>query len=178
MFGKTDLIDSLSRDLGRTRDKRDALASEVTALTAEIAVLEARISTENDRRERERAANEIDVVKNRLKVQYLALMPIIAGMRDATQAAAAIAPDAQELDDILMVIATEVGNAIDRLSSDLGKRIDVLRAGHAVPELTAPNNHPSRLPQDNDRIFRLPEWLPRKKPTKDPLEHQCSTAAA
>jgi hypothetical protein len=33
MFGKNDLVDNLSRDLGRARDKRDALASHVTTLT-------------------------------------------------------------------------------------------------------------------------------------------------
>ena len=63
MFGKSDLLDSLSRGLARTRDKRDALASEVTTLTAEIAVLEARLSGETDRRERERAASEIERIK-------------------------------------------------------------------------------------------------------------------
>jgi hypothetical protein len=177
MFGKTDLIDSLSRDLGRTRDRRDALASEVTTLTAEIAVLEARISAENDRRERERAANEIEAVKKRLNAQYLALVPVITGMREVTQAAAAIAPDAQELDDILMVIATEVGNAIDRLSSDLDGRIEVLRVGHAAPEL-APSKNDSSGVQDNDRVLHLPEWLRGGKPTKHPIEQQCSTVAA
>ena len=60
MFGKTDPLETLNRDLARSRDKRDACASEVTTLTAEIAVLEARISAENDRRERERVATEIE----------------------------------------------------------------------------------------------------------------------
>jgi hypothetical protein len=55
MFGKSDLADSLNRDLARARDKRDALASGVATLTAQIAELEARLSAENDRRERERA---------------------------------------------------------------------------------------------------------------------------
>jgi hypothetical protein len=178
MFGKKDLIDSLGRDLGRSRDRRDALASEVTTLTAEIAVLEARISAENDRRVRERAANEIEAVKNRVNIEYLALGSVIAGMRDATQAAAAIVPEAQELDDILMMITNEVGIAIDRLSSDLQGRIAGLRAGHAAPELSAPNKDFSALPQDNDPTLQLPEWLPRNKPTKEPVEHQCSTAAA
>jgi hypothetical protein len=52
MFGKSDLADSLNRDLARARDKRDALASGVATLTAQIAELEARLSAENDRRER------------------------------------------------------------------------------------------------------------------------------
>jgi BMFP domain-containing protein YqiC len=39
MLGKSDVIDSLSRDLARARDKRDALTSGVTTLTAQIAEL-------------------------------------------------------------------------------------------------------------------------------------------
>ena len=50
MFGKNDFVDDLSRDLCRARDKRDALASHVTTLTAQITELEARLSAENDRR--------------------------------------------------------------------------------------------------------------------------------
>ena len=53
-------MDSLNRDLARARDKRDALASGVATLTVQIAELEASLSAENDRRERERAANEIE----------------------------------------------------------------------------------------------------------------------
>ena len=37
MFGKNGLVDNLSRDLDRARGKRDALASDVTTLTAQIA---------------------------------------------------------------------------------------------------------------------------------------------
>ena len=37
MFGKNDLVDNLSRNLDRTRGKRDALASDVTTLTGQIA---------------------------------------------------------------------------------------------------------------------------------------------
>src|SRR5215831_2031870 len=55
MFGKGDLVETFSRDIARARNKRDALASGVITLTAEIAVLEASLLTENDRRERERA---------------------------------------------------------------------------------------------------------------------------
>src|SRR5262249_33154120 len=54
MFGKSDPMNSLSRDLSRARDRRDALASHVTTLTAQITELEVRLSAENDRRERER----------------------------------------------------------------------------------------------------------------------------
>jgi predicted nucleic acid-binding Zn-ribbon protein len=67
MFGKSDLVDDLNRDLCRARDKRDALAFDVTTLSAQIAELEARLSAENDRRERERIEGEIEGLKERLK---------------------------------------------------------------------------------------------------------------
>ena len=174
MFGKSDLLDSLNRDLARSRDKRDARAAEVTTLTAEIAVLEAHISAENDRRERERAAAEIDTIKQRVKVQYLAFMPVVAGLRDATQTAAAIIADARELDELLLVVASEVGNALDGVLADLDGRIEALQAGQAAPELSPSANQSCELPQDNERVLRLPEWLPRKKA----IEDKCSTAAA
>src|SRR5215468_8514409 len=79
MFRKSDLIDSLSRELSHARDKRDALASHVTTLTAAIAELEARLSVENDRRERERVVSEIEGVKERLRDFYLAFAHAIAG---------------------------------------------------------------------------------------------------
>ena len=63
MFGKSDLVSTLSRDLARARDKRDALASDVTTLTAKA---------ENERRERERAASEIEGIKNQVRDRYLA----------------------------------------------------------------------------------------------------------
>lgn len=43
MFGKDDLVDNLTRDLDRVRGRRDALASEATTLTAQIAEIEARL---------------------------------------------------------------------------------------------------------------------------------------
>jgi hypothetical protein len=56
MLGKSGLVKILSRDLARARNRREALASDAITLIAEIAVLEASLLTENDRRERERAA--------------------------------------------------------------------------------------------------------------------------
>ena len=179
MFGKNDLVDGISRDLARARDKRDALASGVTTLTAQIAELEARLSAENDRRERERAAREVERIKKQVRDHYLAFAPVIAGIRDATEVAAAIVPEAREFNDLLLVIATEVANAIDGLLGDLDRRIEALRAGHAAPQLPPPLNRSPEMPQNNDRVLRLPEWLPRKKPAKkESAEDRCSTAAA
>ena len=63
MFGKRELIDSLSRDLTQARNKRDTFAASMSKLTAEIAELEARLSAETERLERERAALEIVAIK-------------------------------------------------------------------------------------------------------------------
>ncbi len=135
MFGKSDSVDNLNRDLSRARDKRDALASDIITLTAEIAVLEASLLTENDRRERERAASEIERIKKQVNDQYSAFVPTIAGIRGATEMAVAIVLRARELDELLIAIATEVDNAIGDLLSDLDRRIGALRVGQVAPEL-------------------------------------------
>jgi hypothetical protein len=57
VFGKRELVDTLKRDLGRARNKRDMLAACVNTLTAQIAELEARLSAETARQARERAAS-------------------------------------------------------------------------------------------------------------------------
>jgi hypothetical protein len=49
----------------------------------------------------------------------LALAPVIAGIRDATEMAAAIVPEAREFNDSLTMIAAEVTKAIDGLLCDL-----------------------------------------------------------
>ena len=178
MFGKTDLVDNLSRDLDRVRDKRDALASHVTTLTTQITELEARLSAENDRRERERAMGEIEGIKKQLTDHYLVFAPAIAGMCGATESARAIVPETHDLNKSLMIVATEVANAIDALLADLDRRIEALRAGHAAPQLSQSLSGSEELAQDNDRILRLPEWLPRRMLTnKESSEDRCSTAA-
>ena len=179
MFRKSDLIDNLSRELSHARDKRDALASHVTTLTSAIAELEARLSAENDRRERERVVGEIEGIKERLRDFYMAFAHAIAGMRDASVSARVIVPEAPELNNLLIGVATEVANTVDSLLTDLDRRIDALRTSQATPELPQSLNGSSELPQNDDRVFRLPEWLPRRELTKkETVENQCSTAAA
>ena len=87
MFGKRELVDSLNRDLVRARNKRDALASGMTRLTAQIGDLEVRLSAENERLERERAANEIAQIKKVVRDRSLAFSTATAGIRNATEAA-------------------------------------------------------------------------------------------
>jgi len=177
MFGKSDLADSLNRDLARARDKRDALASGVSTLTAQIAELEARLSAENDRRERERAANEIEGIKKQVRDRYRQFPSVIAGLHDATEKAVAIAPETSELNELLEVISAEVDKAVDGLLSDLDRRIEALRAGPGLPQPL--NGSPDELLQNNDRELGPPEWLPHSNPAKEEsAEDRCSAAAA
>jgi hypothetical protein len=93
--------------------------------------------------------------------------------------AAAIVPEGHAFNDLLPVIATEVANSIDGLLGDLDRRIELLRASHAAPELPQSLNGSPELPQNSDRVLRLPEWLPRRQSgKKESVEDRCRTAAA
>jgi hypothetical protein len=177
MFGKSDLVDSLSRELARARDKRDTLASDVTTLTSRIAELEARLAAENERRERERTASHIEEIKNRVKDHYLVFARVVAGIRDASEMAAAIVPEAHEFNESLTIITIEVTKTIDGLLGDLDRRIEALRPVQAAAELPQPLNASLRLVhasleqslndsaealQNSDDLPRLPDWLPRR----------------
>jgi phage shock protein A len=178
MFEKCDLVDSLNRNLARARSKRDALASGVATLTAQIAELETRLSAENERRERERAASDIEAIKKRVSDGHSAFAPAITRIRDATEVAAAIVPEARELKDLLDVIATEVANALDGLLGDLDRRIEAVRAGDAASELPQSVGGSPDLLQNGDHLHRLPEWLPRREPKKEELAGDQSRIAA
>jgi hypothetical protein len=184
MFRKTELVDSLNRDLTRARNKRDTLASSVTTLTGQITELEARLSVETARRERERAADEIVAIKKRVRDRYSAFAPVVAGLRNATEAAETVVPEAHELNELLDAIATEVAKSIDGLLCDLDMRIEAARAGTASPELAQSLTRSAESPQISDRVHRLREWLPHRKPAKEEAskeeatQDQCSTAAA
>jgi septal ring factor EnvC (AmiA/AmiB activator) len=140
-FQKRELVDSLNRDLTRARNKRDTLASGVTTLTAQIADLEVRLSAER-----------IVGIKNRVRDRYSALAPAIAGIRDATEAAAAFVPEAREVSEALDVTATEVAKAIDGLLGDLDRRIEAVRASNATPELTQALTRYLAPPRNSERV--------------------------
>jgi hypothetical protein len=156
MFGKGDLVETVSRDLACARNKRDALASGVITLTAEIAALEASLLTENDRRERERAASEIERFKKQVNDQYLAFVPTIAGIRGSTEMAAANAPKGRELDELLLATASEVGNAIGDLLSDLDRRIEALRLSQPKQPQSFKESETRRKANDQEciRVFK------------------------
>jgi hypothetical protein len=181
MLEKNDLVDTLSRNLDRARGKRDALASDVTTLTTQIAEIEARLSEEKNRRERDRVLGEIEAIKKRIKQTASAFAPVIGELCEATEMAAAVVPEARELNSFLLSVATEVGTVIDPLLRELDRRADAVRVGHAALDLPClANEAPTELPKDNnDRLLRFPIWLSRNKEVgkKETAESPRSTAA-
>src|SRR5258706_294273 len=126
MLGKNDLVDNLSRDLDRARGKRDALASDLTTLTAQIAVIEARLSEEKIQRERDRVIGQIEAIKKRIKQTASAFSPVIRELCEATEIAAAVVPEARELNSFLISVATEIDVVIDPLLRELVRRAERL----------------------------------------------------
>ena len=112
MFGKDDL-ENLSRDLNRARGRRDALVSEVTTLTARIAEMESRLSEEKTRRERDRVLGELEAIKKRIKQATSAFVPVIGKLCEAIETAAAVVPEARELNGFLLSVAAEVDSMVD-----------------------------------------------------------------
>jgi outer membrane murein-binding lipoprotein Lpp len=183
MSGENDLVDALSRDLGRARGKRDALASDVTTLTAQIAEIEARLSEEKERRERNQVLGEIEALRKRIAQTSKAFTPVISELCEVTGMAAVVVPEARELNNFLSSVATEVEAVIDPLLRELERRADAVRVGHAALDLPRlANEAPTELPRDNnDRLLgllRIPAWLSRSKEAgKEPAEDASSTAA-
>jgi hypothetical protein len=181
MLGKNDLVDNLSRDLDRARGKRDALASDITTLSAQIAEIEARLSEEKTRRERDRVIGQIEATKKRIQQATSAFSPVIRELCEATEIAAAVVPEARELNSFLISVATEVDAVIDPLLRELDRRADAVRVGQAALDLPClADESPVELPKDdNDRLLRFPKWLsPNKEAGKgEPAENPRSTAA-
>jgi hypothetical protein len=155
MFGKNNLVENLSRNLDRARGKRDALASDVTTLTAQIAEIEARLSDEKNRRECDRVLRDIEAIKKRIKQTASAVAPVIGELCEAIEMAAAVVPEARELNSFLLSVATEVDTLIDPLLRELDRRADAVRVGHAALDLPCLANEAStELPKDNnDRLL-------------------------
>ena len=181
MLGKNDSVDNLSRDLDRARGKRDALASDVTTLTAQIAEIEARLSEEKNRRECDRVVGQIEAIKKRIKQTASAFSPVIHELCEATEIAAAVVPEARELNSLLISVATEVDAVIDPLLRELDRRADAVRVGHAALDLPClADESQVELPKDdNDRLLRFPKWLsPNKEAGKrETAQNPRSTAA-
>ena len=95
--------------------------------------MEARLSEEKTRRERDRVLGEIEAIKTQLKQAISAFAPVIGELCEATKMAAAVAPDARELNSFLLSVATEVDSAVDLLLHELDQRADVARGAPIEP---------------------------------------------
>ena len=168
MLGKSDSIEILSRDLARARNRREALASDVITLTAEIAVLEASLLTENDRREESEArrkANDEECIRVFKAAGYKVVEP--------------------RFNVLTYKKWLEKGRRVKK--GEKGLSVGPFKLFHKdQTEVNGSSGLPlpieRAIPQqsnDNDPILRLPESLPRSNPTKnESSEVQCSTAAS
>jgi hypothetical protein len=167
VFGKNDLVANLSRNLDRARGKRDALATDVTTLTAQIAKIEVRLSEEKNRRERDRVLGEIEEIKKRIKQAAGAFTPAIGELCEATGIAAAVVPEARELNSFLLSVATEVDTVVGPLLLELDRCADAARAAHAALDLPClASEGPTEVSKDNnDGLLLFPIWLSRNIPS-------------
>jgi predicted nucleic acid-binding Zn-ribbon protein len=175
MFRKDDFLDSLMRDLCRARDKRDALTSDVTALTAQISELEARFSEEKERRDREQLGTEIEEVKKRLEETARKAAPLLVKLSADTERAAAIVPEAREVQRFLTEVAAELESVIGSLLCQLQRQAEEVSVAPATPPLPrSPSSASESL--KNKALFA---WLRRnKKPgLEDDLRQENGEAA-
>jgi outer membrane murein-binding lipoprotein Lpp len=178
MFGKKNLVDDLSHDLDRARARRDALASDVTTLTAEIAALETRLSEERERRERARVAAEIEDIAKQLADATRTFAPAVARLCDAATAAGAVVAKAGEFSGFLALFADEVRDELDSLMAELRRRAETARIGDAAVQLPPPSQAACPPKHDDRMPLLLPAFLRRKAvPDVVEAEDQRSSAA-
>lgn len=184
MFGKkrpkSDMVGDLSDELDRARARREALAGDVTSLSTQIATLEARLSEEKERRERERLTRQIAEIRKQLEESSATFASVIARLCDATAAAAAeIIPEARELNGLLAMVATEVDTEIDSLLCALRRRAETMCIGETA-ECSPPPASVEKQARVNERLpLLLPAFLPRNRemPQAEAAEERASTAA-
>lgn len=165
MFGKKDLVENLSHDLDRARARRDALASDVTMLSAEIAQLETCLSVEKERRERARVAAELKEIADALSDAIRAFAPAVARLCDAVAAAGVIVPDVGEFSGSLGAFAGKVGSEIEPLMSELRRRAELACSGEMAMQLPPPSGAPRALISNDRMPLILPAFLRRKEVT-------------
>jgi outer membrane murein-binding lipoprotein Lpp len=175
MFRKDDFLDSLMRDLCRARDKRDALSSDVTALSAQISELEARFSEEKERRDREHLGIEIEEVKKRLEETARKAAPLLVKLSAETERAAAIVPEAREVQRFLTEVSAEVESVIGSLLCQLQRQAEEVSAAPATPSLPLSPSGACEPPK-NKALFA---WLRRNKKNgvEDDLRQENGQAA-
>jgi chromosome segregation ATPase len=137
------------------------LTSDVTSLTAQISELEARFSEEKDQRDREHLGIEIEEVKRHLEETVNKAAPLIAKLSAGAERAAAIVPEAREVQRFLAEVATEVESVIGSLSRQLQRQAEEVHAAQGTPPLPRSPNGASE-PLKKNALFA---WLRRNKKT-------------
>jgi hypothetical protein len=163
-------------DLCRARDKRDALTSDVTALTTQISELEARFSEEKERRDREHFSIEIEDVKKCLEETARKAAPLLVKLSADAERAAAIVPEAREVHRFLTEVTAEVESVIGSLLCQLQRQAEEVSAAPATPPLPWSPTSASE-PTKNKALFA---WLRRNKKNglEDDLRQENGEAAA
>jgi hypothetical protein len=164
------------RDLCRARDKRDALTSDVTALTAQISELEARFSEEKERRDREHLGLEIEELKKRFETTAGKAVPLLVKLSADAQRAAAIVPEAREVQRFLTEVVAEVESVIGSLLRQLQRQAEEVNAAPPSPSLPRLPSSASGPPKSK----ALLAWLPlrgRKNGDEDEVRQENGEAA-
>jgi hypothetical protein len=167
MFGKKDPVGDLGHQLERARARREAIAADVTTLTAEIAELETRLVAETDRRDRARVAAEIDEITHQLGDAASTFAPAMARLRDAAAAAGTVIPDAGDLSGFLDMLIAEVGREIESLMAELGRRAERARTGETMMHLAPPRSESPPTSDCDDRLPLLLRGLLRRTEVTD-----------
>jgi hypothetical protein len=132
---------------------------------------------EKKRRERARVGGEIEGIKKRLKDTATAFAPGIAGLCDATVAAAAVVPEARELNSFLLSVATEVDIVIDPCC-ELQRQTEAVRAGHAALDLPQSAQGGARAAETMIAYFFFQHgYIATRRREKESAEDRLSTAA-
>ena len=131
-----------------------------------------------------RALDEIEVTKAQIKQATSEFAPLIGKLYEAIERAAAVVPEARELNIFLLSVAAEVDRVVDPLLRELDQRADAVRAGQAAPDLpSSANGAPIEPPRNNRdwllRFYSLSVWLSRIKElvNKETTETPRGTAA-
>jgi hypothetical protein len=117
-----------------------------------------------------------NAIKKRLKDTSTAFAPVVAALCDATEAAAAVIPEAHELNSFLLSVATEVDIVIEYLLRELQRQTEAVRANHAALDLPQSVNDEPEPPKNNDRLLLLPAWLRRNQEVEKKEQRRIGSA--
>ena len=127
--------------------------------------MENRLSEEKTRRERDRVLGELEAIKKRIKQATSAFVPVIGKLCEAIETAAAVVPEARELNGFLLSVAAEVDSMVGSLLRELDQRAEAVGVGQAALDLPCSAKGAPIEPTSYNRdwLLRFPVWLSRIK---------------